>query len=52
MYVKTCLHKCKNLFDSSKERLDTKILNYHFSKLQDKKPFIGPFLLPKNVNLT
>ena len=49
-YVKTCLHKHKNLFDSSKERLDTKILN-HFSKLQDKKPFIGPFLSPKNVNL-
>ena len=50
-YVKTCLHKHKYLFDSSKERLDTKILN-HFSKLQDKKPFIGPFLSPKNVNLT
>ena len=23
-----------------------------FSKLPDKKPFVGPFLSPKNLNLT
>ena len=29
---------------------DTKILS-EFSKLQDKKPFIGPFLSPKNLKV-
>ena len=41
----------ENSFDSSKDRLDTKILR-QFSKLQDKKPFVRPFLSPKNLILT
>ena len=49
-HVNTHLNKYKNSFDSSKDRLDTKILG-QFSKLQDKKPFVGPFL-SKNLNLT
>ena len=43
----TYFHKYKNSVD----KLDAKILS-QFSKLQDKKPFIGPFLSPKIWNLT
>ena len=43
--------RCENSFDSSKDRLDTKILS-QLSKLRDKKPFVRPFLSPKNLNLT
>ena len=50
-HVNTNLNKYKNSFDSSKDRLDTKIVS-EFSKLQDKKPSTGPFLSPKNLNLT
>ena len=50
-HINTNLQKYKNSCDSSKDRLDTKILN-QFSKLPDKKPFVGPFLSPKNLNLT
>ena len=42
-HVNTNLHKYKNGFDSSKDRLDTKILS-QFSKLQVKKPFVRSFL--------
>ena len=35
MHINTNLHKYKNSFDSSKDRLDTKILS-RFSKLSDK----------------
>ena len=38
--------KNKNIY-----RLHTKI-QIQFSKIQGKKPFVGPFLLPKNLNLT
>ena len=52
--VNTYLHllgtKNKNIFYSVKDRLRTKI-QIQFSKIQDKKPFVGPFLLPKNSNL-
>ena len=41
MDLNTNLQKYKNSFDSSKDRLDTKIL------IQDKKK---PFLSPKNLN--
>ena len=41
MDLNTNLQKFKNSFDSSKDRLDTKIL------IQDKKK---PFLSPKNLN--
>ena len=47
MHVFINLHKYKNSFDSLKDALDTKILS-QFSKLQNKKSFIGPFLSPKN----
>ena len=43
MDLNTNLQKFKNSFDSSKDRLDTKIL------IQDKKK---PFLSPKNFNWT
>ena len=43
MDLNTNLQKFKNSFDSSKDRLDTKIL------IQDKKK---PFLSPKNLNWT
>ena len=41
MDLNTNLQKFKNSFDSSKDRLDTKIL------IQDKK---NPFLSPKTLN--
>ena len=41
MDLNTNLQKYKNSFDSSKDRLDTKIL------IQDKKK---PFLSPKKLN--
>ena len=49
-HVNTNLHKCKNSCDSSKDRLDRKILS-QFSKLPGKKAFVGPFLSPKNLNV-
>ena len=50
MHVNTYLHKYKNIFDSSKDRLERKMLS-QFSKLEEKKTFVGTFLLP-NLNLT
>ena len=43
----TYFHKYKNSVD----KLETKIL-IQFSKVQDKKPFVGPFLSPTIWNLT
>ena len=40
--------KNKSIFDGSKDRLK-KIL-IQFSKLQGKKPFVGPFLSPKTLS--
>ena len=48
MPLNTNLHIYKNSCDSSKDRLDTKILS-QFSKLPDKKNFRWSFLSPKNL---
>ena len=50
-YLRTLCNKNKNIFYSSKDRLHTKIQS-QFSKIQDKKPFVVPFLSPKNFDLT
>ena len=47
-HVNTNLHKYKNSCDSSKDRLDTKILS-RFSKLPDKYLSLVLFLSPKNL---
>ena len=44
-YITSCiLHQNNSIFDSLKDRLYTKILS-QFSKLQDEKPFVGPFFI-------
>ena len=51
-HINTNLQKYKNsVVIVQKIDLIQKLLN-HFSKLPDKKPFVGPFLSPKNLNLT
>ena len=42
--------KNKSIFDGSKDRLKKILIQY--SKLHGKKPFVGPFLSPKNLNST
>ena len=50
-YLRTLCNKNKNIFYSSKDRLYTKIQS-QFSKIQDKKPFVVPFLSPNKFDLT
>ena len=54
MHINVYLHmlctKKKSIFDGSKDRLKTILIQ--FSKLQGRKPFLSPFLSPKNLNWT